>query len=666
MNAAKGVASLLLDALTKSQKHAVSSTKKRQLIVAGAGSGKTEVMARRVAWWIAVHNIPKDSVVAFTFTERAAEEMKFRIRQHIQHVMPTGEDATLGGMYIGTIHGFCLKALRELSPDEYHNYDVIDEGGRLALIQRSYHGILGLSQLQAILGTGWFATIEKFLLAYDLLNEYDGLDVSLPASPIPADVSGEAAWCKGAQLKTNIGKGAAAKAFALCAARYYAYLRCRRFLDFSTSQSELLRMLRRDRNRLKSLRERVTHLVVDEVQDINPVQRTIIDYILGRTGTLTAVGDHRQAIFAWRGGRVDIMADLFKALKGKPDAEIIELAENFRSTPRIIKVANKWAKTIGIPRRMSNPDMLHGRKKRKDFHRTHVAVAAFADRDAEAAWIGKRIRQLVRPNKKGASHDSKETERGLAYSDLAILIRSSTDARTYMNELERQAVPAVFRAGPDLFSQPEVLLFVALLAQMAGIPEFVGGAYNSKSLPNRIQQTLGCRPDPESVIRAACRSLRREGLPLDADVEERLQLATDLICKRIAGGNTSRPATLQKLRTPKLIELLRQTRPVRRVFPQALFHLVLAEAGISEWDSMSGRAASAMFHLGALSTLVKGIETPGWTSASDFKYQVIALCLWGTENARTEEAPPSCSSGCCNDQHNTLRKGIGVRGCFPG
>src|SRR5207245_1248261 len=263
------------------------------LIVAGAGSGKTEVMARRVAWWIAVHNIPKDSIVAFTFTERAAEEMKFRIRQHIQRVTRTGEDATLGGMYVGTIHGFCLKALRELWPDDYHNYDVIDEGGRLALVQRSYHGILGLSQLQGVLGAGQFATIEKFLRAYDLLNEYDELDLILPGSPIPADVSGEAAWCKGAQLKTKVGGEDAAKAFALSAGRYYAYLRCRRFLDFRTSQSELLRMFRRDPNRLKSLHARVTHLVVDEVQDINPVQRTVIDSILGKSGTLTAVGDHR-------------------------------------------------------------------------------------------------------------------------------------------------------------------------------------------------------------------------------------------------------------------------------------------------------------------------------------------------------------------------------------
>src|SRR6266481_1593518 len=160
---------LLLADLTPEQQAAVKSPKRRVLLIAGAGSGKTEVMARRVAWWTSVDGVPKDSIVAFTFTERAAEEMKFRIRKFIQKVTPEGQDATLAGMYVGTIHGFCLKALRELAPAEYHNYDVLDEGARLALVQRVYHGLLGLKALETAIGQGQYATIEYFLNAYDLL-----------------------------------------------------------------------------------------------------------------------------------------------------------------------------------------------------------------------------------------------------------------------------------------------------------------------------------------------------------------------------------------------------------------------------------------------------------------------------------------------------------------
>jgi DNA helicase-2/ATP-dependent DNA helicase PcrA len=83
---------LLFDGLTNGQKAAVKSEKRRLLVVAGAGSGKTEVMARRIAWWVGVKKVTKDNIVAFTFTERAAEEMKFRIRGWIQKITPVGEE----------------------------------------------------------------------------------------------------------------------------------------------------------------------------------------------------------------------------------------------------------------------------------------------------------------------------------------------------------------------------------------------------------------------------------------------------------------------------------------------------------------------------------------------------------------------------------------------
>lgn len=192
--------SVLLEGLTPRQQEAVSSDARRLLVIAGAGSGKTEVMARRVAWLV-VGGAAKDSVVAFTFTERAAEEMKFRIREQIGKVTPPGDDATLGDMYVGTIHGFCLAWLRQLAPDAFHNYDVLDEAARLALVQRGFHGVLGLQGLQGALAqrsenrVGQFATIDYFLQAYDLLNEYDELDVELATSTIPARITDAGPLC---------------------------------------------------------------------------------------------------------------------------------------------------------------------------------------------------------------------------------------------------------------------------------------------------------------------------------------------------------------------------------------------------------------------------------------------------------------------------------------
>ena len=170
---------LLLEDLTSQQADAVKSPKRCVLVVAGAGSGKTEVMARRIAWWVGVRHVPRENVVAFTFTERAAEEMKFRIRSWFENHAP-GEEVALGGMYIGTIHGFCLAKIREYWPDTYHNFDILDESARAALILRGFNGLLALKSLRtAIAATkkddrfSQSGTLDTFIQAYDQLHEHN-------------------------------------------------------------------------------------------------------------------------------------------------------------------------------------------------------------------------------------------------------------------------------------------------------------------------------------------------------------------------------------------------------------------------------------------------------------------------------------------------------------
>src|SRR5260370_23026828 len=92
---------LLLDKLPAKEPAAVKSQKGRVLVGAGAGPGKTEVMARRIAWWVGVESVSRENVIAFTFTDRAAEEMKFRIRSWLERITPEGEEVALGGMYVG-------------------------------------------------------------------------------------------------------------------------------------------------------------------------------------------------------------------------------------------------------------------------------------------------------------------------------------------------------------------------------------------------------------------------------------------------------------------------------------------------------------------------------------------------------------------------------------
>jgi DNA helicase-2/ATP-dependent DNA helicase PcrA len=637
--------SLLLQGLTEQQQRAVCSEKRRVLIVAGAGSGKTEVMARRIAWWVAVEQVQKDRIIAFTFTERAAAEMKFRIRGWIQKVTAGGADVSLGGMYIGTIHGFCLAKIREYWPDDYHNYDILDEAARSALILREFNSLLGLAGLRSAMSgdrpVGQYETVERFTLAYDQLHEHNQFEVNLPSKEIPYQLGEvERNWCKQAQLVTNVGNNTESKAFSTSAARYYAYLRCRRFLDFSSSQTELMRRLAGDKRLQKELAALKLHLVVDEVQDINPVQRDLIESIVGSTGKLTAVGDHRQAIYGFRGAKVEIIASLWGQFSRDENSQVIDLQENFRSTPRVIQLANSWAATIGRLGSMETAPMRHGNDRRTDHHPSHVALIGFPDRSAEAEWIANAIHALVPGEAEGAVHDKRDgTTRGLVLSDIAVLVRSSTDVRLYMETLERAGIPSVVRAGPDLFSQPEVLFFLSALAISAGQSQFIGSRINPKSLPNRIRTVLGCEPEPEQVLRSAAARLRASGLVLKTSVENRVRLAARAMYKRIVEGAVLDPEQVTTLKTAKLKKFLTGSGLLRRVFPQQLFHMLLSEADLGNWDTCEGRGQAAMFHLGALSGLITGMETPGWTSTRDFPWQVIGLCQYGAEEGRTAEQP---------------------------
>ena len=609
-------------------------------------------MARRIAWWVGIDKVPKDRIVAFTFTERAAEEMKFRIRLWLEKVTPEGEEVALGGMYVGTIHGFCLAKLREFWPDDYHNYDVLDESARAALILRGFNGLLGLKALKEARAQGQYATLEEFSQAYDQLHEHCQFDIELPPGDPPFELGAiETEWCKKARLLTDVGNTPEARAFAVSAARYYAYLRCRRFLDFSTSQSEFIRRLRADAQRLRQLSAQRIRLVVDEVQDINPIQHQIIESLAGEAGHLTSVGDHRQSIYGFRGARVGIIAQLWNQFKAAIDATVVDLQENFRSTPRIIALANDWADTIGRVGAMQTPPMKHGNPARGDNHPSHVALVSFAERDREAAWIADAIRVLVPSEAEGAVHDKKDgSKRGLTLSDIAVLVRSSTDVRSYMQALESAGIPCVVRAGPDLFSQPEVLFFISALAITAGCDAFLGSAHNQKSLPNRIEHVLACPPEPatepylksvlpEPALRAAARVLRQTGLSFDRSVEDRVLAAAQAISHRIRDGTHLNATQATVFRAPRLRDFLTARNDLRRVFPQQLFHLLLAEAEVDAWDTCEGRGQAALYHLGALSGLITGLETPGWTSAADYPWQIIGLCQYGAEEGRAEEQP---------------------------
>src|SRR5882672_8764909 len=160
---------------TADQDRAIAHRDGNLLILACAGSGKTEVISRRIAL-LAKEGTPKSSIIAFTFTERAAGELKLRIREHLEEVLP--DDPALGDMYVGTIHSFCLQLLKEIDP-AFRKFEVMDEARQAALIMTNFHHFpdsispgLGLNHLrQNTRSGGYWDTISVFLNTLNVVHQ---------------------------------------------------------------------------------------------------------------------------------------------------------------------------------------------------------------------------------------------------------------------------------------------------------------------------------------------------------------------------------------------------------------------------------------------------------------------------------------------------------------
>jgi DNA helicase-2/ATP-dependent DNA helicase PcrA len=421
-------------------------------------------------------------------------------------------------------------------------------------------------------------------------------------------------------------------------------MRGRRFLDFSTSQSELTRLVRESAAVRQKISESAKCVVVDEVQDINPVQSEIIAAFVGDRGKLTAVGDHRQAIYGFRGGRVDLMAELYAQLKDDSDGEVLNLPSNYRSTKRIIELANDWSDTISPQGSMPNPAMKWASLERQDADPHHVAAFSFADHDEEAKWLAQSIRLLVTTDGRGAVHDLRKADgshatRGLTYGDVAVLVRSSSSVRTYQHALRAAGIPAVVRAGPDLFSQPELLLFVSCLALAAGLT-----TYQGRVIKQTIEDVLHCGPTPDAVIPAAAKQLAALGFTLQQGALDRLKTLAAAIRQRCKPDEAP-VVDLSSLKTKDAVDWCKRPKNPRRIFPQTILQWFYAEAGIRDWDRDDEQASSVLFHLGQLSSAVKGLETPGWTQPREFRFQIVGLLSWlaGSGRAGTADllVPPN-------------------------
>ncbi len=396
-------------------------TQQNLQIIACAGSGKTEFVSTRIALLVAEGLAKPENIVAFTFTERAAEELKFRIRSKIRELIRHQPD--VGDLYVGTIHSFCYELLKEFVSG-YRGYDVLDEGKRYSFVS-SIQWELGFSKLKE-----WLESSSRN--PYGITNQAWILNTLIRGIDIVREE----------MLSSK--KIAACEEFHEAMQTYDKKLNERHFLDFSSMMSHTVQILENDKSILKSVRNRFTHITVDEYQDINPIQEKLINLLVGKKGNLCVVGDDDQSIYQWRGSTIENILTFKKRYK---NVNTHHLPINFRSTHKIINLSNEFI--LKNRNRLSKSMKSSGKKSEKG----DIYKLKFYYQEDEIKFIIERIKKLI-----GTDWTEKDGKtRGLTYSDITLFFRSVRyEARPYLDALDNANIPYAVSGIGGLFESPEV------------------------------------------------------------------------------------------------------------------------------------------------------------------------------------------------------------------
>lgn len=382
-------------------------------IIAAAGSGKTEVVSQRVASLLKDGEQP-ESIVAFTFTEKAAEELKERIRDRSVALLGPSATDKLGHLYVGTIHGYCFRLLQTHVP-RFETYTPLDSNQLTNLLYRESRR-LGLRQFDQ--RNRVFSGIELFQQSVDVVeNEY----IAVAAIPDGA--------------------------FKDALAKYYAMLDSYRFMSFGTQIVEAVRALE-DPATHAAVTTGLMHLIVDEYQDVNPAQERLIQLLAKPNGAadVVVVGDDDQAIYQWRGSHV---ANIVEFATRFPNVSKFELLANRRSRPEIVALANGFAKSIPgrIDKEMTAVRPVAGPS-------VSIAVGHLTEQD-EADAIALDIEELHKD--------------GVRYRDIAILVRGRTAYARILDALACSKIPVQPGGRTGLFEQPEAEVFGATFAWISNV-----------------------------------------------------------------------------------------------------------------------------------------------------------------------------------------------------
>jgi superfamily I DNA/RNA helicase len=392
----------LLAALNPEQRSAVEATEGPLLVLAGAGTGKTRVITYRIAHLLS-RKVPAEAILALTFTNKAAGEMRQRLLDLVGK--KRGE-----GLVAGTFHSFCLTILREHGRllGWRGGPTICDEADRLATMR-------------------------------SVLRELHVSDARIR----PGDLAGRISLLKNrlvtpeelADRATDPTEELVARAWG----RYQEELRRTRRVDFDDLLVESVRLLRDHEPVRTALQKRHRYILVDEYQDTNQPQYEVVRHIAAVHRNLCVVGDDDQSIYGWRG------ADVTKILSFErdfPGARVVRLETNYRSTRDILNVANRLI--------VHNPARHEKTLVSATGGGELVQSVCMRDEDYEAEYI---VREIAERVSSGSAR----------YADHAILFRTAPQARTFEAELRMKQVPYVLVGGMSFFDRKEVRDVLAYL-----------------------------------------------------------------------------------------------------------------------------------------------------------------------------------------------------------
>ncbi len=385
-----------LSHLNPQQRQAVTSTKGPILVLAGAGSGKTRVIIQRIAWLIQVEHVLPAEILAVTFTNKAAREMQDRLKDELR-----GQQK---GVQLSTFHSLGVQLLRE------H----IDQLG-----YRSNFVIYDTQDQQSVIK----GIMEDHDLEDSGLIDAKGVHYEIGQAKNRGLGPDHFLQQRESTRSTQVGQ---------VFAEYQRVLKGCNAIDFDDILLLTLKLFEEHSEAMESIRERYHYLMVDEYQDTNRVQYQLMCHLCQRHRNLCVVGDDDQSIYGWRGADIRNILDFERDF---PEAKIIRLEQNYRSTPTILKAANQVISQN--PQRM--PKELWSQKP------TGVPLEWIEGKDEaeELELVARRIKiQVLR--------------HGRSHSDYAILFRSNFQSRLIEETLRDSGIPYQVIGGTSFYERKEV------------------------------------------------------------------------------------------------------------------------------------------------------------------------------------------------------------------